>query len=112
MARHVRKGDTVMVTAGKDRGKTGTVLRVIPEDDRVVVEGVGIRTVHVKPTQANPKGALVKRETPIHISNVSPFVAGKPSRVRFETKTDGSKVRVASRDGSELGVVRGLKAKG
>ncbi len=112
MARHVRKGDTVMVTAGKDRGKTGTVLRVIPEDDRVVVEGVGIRTVHVKPTQANPKGALVKRETPIHISNVSPAVGGKPSRVRFETKSDGSKVRVASRDGSELGVVRGPKAKG
>ena len=112
MARHVRKGDTVMVTAGKDRGKTGSVLRVIPEADRVVVEGVGIRTVHVKPTQANPQGALIKRETPIHISNVSPLVGGKPSRVRFETKPDGSKVRVASRDGSELGVVRGPKAKG
>ncbi len=111
MARHVRKGDTVMVTAGKDRGKTGEVIRVIQQEDRVVVEGVGIRTVHVKPTQANPKGALVKRETPIHISNVSPLAGGKPTRVRFETKKDGSKVRVASRDGSELGVVRGPKAK-
>jgi len=112
MARHVRKGDTVLVTAGKDRGKTGDVIRVIPEEDRVVVEGVGIRTVHVKPTQANPQGALVKRETPIHISNVSPAVGGKPTRVRFQTKPDGSKVRVAARDGSELGVVRGPKAKG
>jgi len=112
MARHVRKGDTVVVTAGKDRGKTGDVIRVIPEEDRVVVEGVGIRTVHVKPTQANPQGALVKRETPIHISNVSPAVGGKPTRVRFQTKNDGSKVRVAARDGSELGVVRGPKAKG
>jgi len=112
MARHVRKGDTVIVTAGKDRGKTGDVIRVIPEADRVVVEGVGIRTVHVKPTQANPQGALVKRETPIHISNVSPVAGGKPTRVRFETKPDGSKVRLAARDGSELGVVRGPKAKG
>lgn len=111
MARHVRKGDTVVITAGKDRGKTGDVIRVIPEEDRVVVEGVGIRTVHVKPTQANPQGALVKRETPIHISNVSPAVGGKPSRVRFQTKPDGSKVRVAACDGSELGVVRGPKAK-
>lgn len=112
MARHVRKGDTVVVTSGKDRGKTGVVIRVLPEDDRVVVEGVGVRTVHVKPTQANPKGALVKRETPIHISNVSPAAGGKPSRVRFVTKPDGSKVRIAARDGSELGVVRGPKAKG
>ena len=112
MARHVRKGDTVIVSSGKDRGKTGTVIRVIPEDDRIVVEGIGIRSVSVKPTQANPKGAIVKRETPIHISNVSPVAGGKGSRVRFVTKPDGSKVRVAARDGSELGVVRGPKAKG
>lgn len=111
MARHVRKGDTVIVTAGADRGKTGEVIRVLPEKDRVVVEGVGIRTVHVKPTQANPQGAMVKRETPIHISNVSPVVDGKASRVRFVTKDDGSKVRVAARNGEELGVVRGAKAK-
>ena len=111
MARHVRKGDTVYVTAGKDRGKTGTVMRVLMQDDRVVVEGVGIRTVHVKPTQANPQGALVKRETPIHISNVSPVSGGKPTRVRFTAKPDGSKVRVAARGGEELGVVRGPKAK-
>jgi len=111
MARHIRKGDTVYITAGADRGKTGQVIRVIPKEDRVVVEGVGIRTVHVKPTQANPQGALVKRETPIHISNVSPVAGGKPTRVRFQTKDDGSKVRVAARTGEELGVIRGAKAK-
>ena len=111
MASHVRKGDTVIVTAGNDRGTIGEVLRVIPKDDRVVVQGVNIRTKHVKPTQQNPKGGLLRQEMPIHISNVSPAVDGKPSRVRFETKADGSKVRVAVRGGKELGVVSGPKAK-
>lgn len=110
MASHVRKGDTVIVTAGNDRGTIGEVLRVIPKDDRVVVQGVNIRTKHVKPTQQNPQGGLLRQEMPIHISNVSPAVDGKASRVRFETKADGSKVRVAVRNGEELGVVRGPKA--
>ncbi len=107
MASHVRKGDTVIVTAGNDRGTIGEVLRVIPKDDRVVVQGVNIRTKHVKPTQQNPQGGLLRQEMPIHISNVSPAVDGKATRVRFETKKDGSKVRVAVRNGEELGVVRG-----
>ncbi len=107
MASHVRKGDTVIVTAGNDRGIIGEVLRVIPKDDRVVVQGVNIRTKHVKPTQQNPQGGLLRQEMPIHISNVSPAVDGKATRVRFETKKDGSKVRVAVRNGEELGVVHG-----
>ena len=74
MASHVRKGDTVIVTAGNDRGIIGEVLRVIPKDDRVVVQGVNIRTKHVKPTQQNPQGGLLRQEMPIHISNVSPTV--------------------------------------
>ena len=110
MASHVRKGDTVIVTAGNDRGTIGEVLRVIPKDDRVVVQGVNIRTKHVKPTQQNPQGGLLRQEMPIHISNVSPAVDGKPSRVRFETKKDGSKVRVAVRGGKELHTLRGPKA--
>ena len=109
MANHVRKGDSVVVTAGNDRGTVGEILRVIPKEDRVVVAGVNIRTKHVKPTQQNPKGGLLRQEMAIHISNVSPVVDGKPSRVRFETKKDGSKVRVAVRSGKELGVVRGPK---
>ena len=109
MASHVRKGDSVIVTAGNDRGTVGEILRVIPKEDRVVVAGVNIRTKHVKPTQQNPQGGLLRQEMPIHISNVSPAVDGKASRVRFDTKKDGSKVRVAVRNGEELGVVRGPK---
>jgi large subunit ribosomal protein L24 len=105
MARHVRKGDTVVVTAGSDRGKVGEVLRVVEEGTRVVVKGVNVRTRHVRPTQQQPKGALLREEMPIHASNVSPAVDGKPSRVRFSVKPDGSKVRVAVRGGGELGRV-------
>ena len=107
MARHVKKGDSVMITAGNDAGKVGEVLRVITSDDRVVVQGVNIRTRHLKPTQQNPQGGLLRKEMPIHISNVSPAVDGRPSRVRFEEKSDGSKVRVAVRGGKELHTLRG-----
>jgi len=109
MARHVKKGDTVVVTAGNDAGKVGEVLRVITSDDRVVVQGVNIRTRHLKPTQQNPQGGLLRKEMPIHISNVSPAVDGRPSRVRFEEKSDGSKVRVAVRGGKELHTLRGAR---
>ncbi len=119
MPRHILKGDQVIVTAGNDRGATGEVLRVITKTDRVVVQGVNIRTKHLKPTQANPQGGLLKKEMPIHISNVSPVVQEKvdgknvyqPTRVRFETKEDGSKVRVAVRDGKELHTLRGPRKK-
>ena len=110
MPRHIKKGDSVIVTAGNDKGTVGEVIRVITEKDRVVVKGVNIRARHMKPTQANPQGGIVRREMPIHQSNVSPVVDGKPSRVRFETKKDGSKVRVAVRDGKELHTLCGPKA--
>ncbi|QKK09203.1 MAG: 50S ribosomal protein L24 [Planctomycetota bacterium] len=112
MARHVRKGDQVVVTQGSDKGKTGEVLKVIPKEDRVLVRGIALRTKHMKPTQRNPQGGIYTKETPIHLSNVSPVVDGKPSRVRFEIRDDGSKVRVAARGGKVLGEVRGAKAKG
>ncbi len=110
MPRHIKKGDSVIVTAGNDKGTVGEVVRVITDKNRVVVKGVNIRARHMKPTQANPQGGIVRREMPIHMSNVSPVVDGKPTRVRFETKKDGSKVRVAARDGSELHTLRGPKA--
>lgn len=105
MPKHVRKGDQVIVTQGKDKGRTGEILRVFPKAERVLVRGIAMRTKHLKPTQQNPRGGIYTKETPIHISNVSPVVDGKPTRVRFETKSDGSKVRVAARGGKELGVV-------
>ena len=110
MPRHIKKGDSVIVTAGNDKGTVGEVVRVITDKNRVVVKGVNIRARHMKPTQANPQGGIVRREMPIHMSNVSPVVDGKPTRVRFETKKDGSKVRVAARDGKELHTLRGPKA--
>jgi|TARA_B110000196_G_scaffold297951_1_gene289443 large subunit ribosomal protein L24 len=109
MARHVRKGDSVVVTAGNDRGKVGEILRVIPAEDRIIVQGVNIRVRHLKPTQQNPKGGLLRKEMPIHISNVSPVVDGRGTRVRFEKREDGSKVRLAVRGGKELSVLRGPK---
>ncbi|MGD9689406.1 MAG: 50S ribosomal protein L24 [Phycisphaerales bacterium] len=106
MARHVRKGDTVMVTSGSHRGKTGRIREVITKTDRVIVEGINLVTKHQKPTRLNPQGGIITREASIHISNVSPVADGKPTRVRFVSKPSGAKVRVAVRGGGELGVVR------
>jgi large subunit ribosomal protein L24 len=108
MARHVKQGDLVQVITGNDRGKTGRVLRVIPQRDRVIVEGINMRMKHVRPSQQNPQGGRMEREMSIHISNVMPISpsSGKPTRVRFERRTDGSKVRLAVRGGDELSVLR------
>ena len=112
MPRHVRKGDTVMVTSGSYKGQTGQILRVIPDDDRVVVKGINLKTKHLKPSRINPQGGIITKEASIHISNVSPSIDGKPSRVRFETRDDGSKVRIAVRGGKVLGTVRGPVSSG
>ena len=107
MPRHVRKGDTVVVTAGSSKGRSGEVMRVLTKSDQVLVKGVNLRTKHVKPTQVNPQGGIVTKEAPIHLSNVSPVVDGKATRVRFESRDDGSKVRVAAKGGKVLGPVHG-----
>lgn len=111
MPRHVRKGDLVIVTSGDHKGQTGEVLEVITKTDRVVVKGVNVRKKHVRPTQLNPQGGIVTKEMSIHISNVSPVVDGRPTRVRFETRADGSKHRVAVLGGKSLGEIRGAKTK-
>ncbi len=112
MPAHVRSGDTVIVTAGSDKGRTGTVLKVIPKKNQVVVQGLNTRTKHLKPSQTNPQGGVITKEMPMHLSNVSPVVDGRATRVRFTTKADGSKVRVAARGGQELGTVHGPRAAG
>jgi large subunit ribosomal protein L24 len=101
MARHVRKGDTVVVTAGSNKGVVGEILRVIPDKSQVVIKGVNLRTKHLKPNRINPQGGIITKEASIHISNVSPSVDGKPTRVRFEER-DGRKVRVAVRSGNVI----------
>jgi len=111
MPRHIRKGDVVMVRSGNERGATGEVLRIITKDDRVIVQGVNVRAKHLKPSQANPQGGIVRREMPVHISKVSPVVDGKPTRVRFETRKDGSKARVAVKGGKVLHELHSGKGK-
>jgi large subunit ribosomal protein L24 len=105
MPAHVRKGDLVMVVSGEGskEKQTGKVLRVIPADQKVVVEGVNVRKKHIRPSQQNPRGGMIEKEMPIHISNVMPVVDGKPTRVRFETRPDGSKVRIAVVNGQPFG---------
>ena len=98
-AQKIRKGDKVIVLAGKDKGKTGEVLRSIPKDMKVVVAGVNVAARHRKASQANPQGGIERKEAPLHVSNVAIATAdGKPSRVRFEVR-DGKKVRVAVKSG-------------
>ncbi len=101
---HVRKGDTVMVVAGKERGKKGKVLRVIPEKGRVVVERLNLIKKHQKPTQKIRQGGIIEREGSIHLSNVMLIDPGsdKPTRVGMKTLSDGKKVRVARRSGEML----------
>lgn len=103
MARHVRKGDTVMVTSGENKGAVGTIMRVDTKKNRVYVKGVNLVTKHLRPTRIAPQGGIVTREAPIHISSVSPVVDGKPTRVRFQVNPDGSKLRVAVRGGKPIG---------
>lgn len=103
MPRHVRKGDTVMVTSGDFKGQIGEVLRVMPDKDLVLVRGVNTHTKHVKPTRTAPQGAVITKELPLHISKVSPVVDGKAARVGFKTDAKtGTKVRVARHGGKEL----------
>ncbi len=101
-AAKIRKGDKVVVLSGKDKGKTGEVVRSIPKDMKVIVSGVNIAIRHKKPSQTDPQGGLERREAPLHISKVAIATAeGKPSRVRFETH-DGKKVRVAAKTGEKI----------
>ena len=107
MALHVKKGDTVEIIAGEHKGATGRVLRVIPEKNKVVVQGHNIVKKHVRPSRKNPQGGRINVEQPIHISNVLAVnpKSSKGSRVRYKINKDGGKRRVAI-DGSEIGVVK------
>jgi large subunit ribosomal protein L24 len=107
MARHIRKGDMVMVTSGDHKGKVGEVMRVITKTDRVVIKGVNLRTKTLKPSPKAPQGGMITREQSLPACKVSPVVDGKATRVRFKVNPDGSKIRVAARGGKTLGVVHG-----
>lgn len=100
----IKKGDQVVVLTGKDKGAKGEVLRVIPEEGRVVVQGVNLVTKHKKPTQFAP-GGIDKVELPLHVSNVALAdpKSGKPTRIGYKTLKDGKKVRVAKASGETIG---------
>ena len=103
VAAKIKKGDSVVVLSGKDKGRTGTVQKVMPKEGKVVVEGVNVIARHRKPSQENPQGGIDRYEAPMHIAKVA--VAdpkdGKPTRVRIEEK-DGKKVRVAVKSGETI----------
>jgi large subunit ribosomal protein L24 len=99
-AAKIRKGDTVVVLSGKDKGKTGEVIRSLPKESKVVVSGVNVAARHRKPSQVNPQGGIERKEAPLHVSKVAIAdpKSGKATRVRFEDR-DGKKVRVAAKSG-------------
>src|SRR5437764_12595593 len=104
MARHIKAGDTVMIISGADKGKTGRVLRVLTDKNRVVVEGINRVWKHVRPSQRNPQGGRIQKDAPIHVSNVMPLdpTTGKGTRVKVEVR-DGKKHRVAVGSNTDLG---------
>jgi large subunit ribosomal protein L24 len=102
MASKIKKGDKVVVLAGKDKGKTGQVLQVIPTETRAVVQGLNLVRRHTKQTASQDAGIFTK-EAPIHLSNLAIADAnGKPSRVGFKINADGTKVRVAKSTGDSI----------
>ena len=103
MAAKIKKGDTVIILTGKDRGEEGTVLQVLPKEDRVLVEKVNMIKRHTRPSQMN-NGGIISKEAPIHISNVAlkDPKTGKPTRVGFKINDDGTKVRVAKGSGEVI----------
>jgi large subunit ribosomal protein L24 len=95
----IKKGDRVVVLSGKDKGRTGDVVKAMPKEGKVIVSGINVHARHRKPSQVNPQGGIDRSEAPLHISKVALATAdGKPTRVRFEVR-DGKKVRVAAKTG-------------
>lgn len=100
----IRKGDKVQVLSGKDKGKTGTVSRALPEKDKVIVDGVNVAKKHQKPTQAIQQGGIIDKDMPIHVSNVAIVCdsCSKPTRVGYRFEPDGTKIRICRKCGGDL----------
>src|SRR5881398_4148374 len=99
-AQRIKKGDKVVVLSGKDKGRTGEVVKAMPKEGKVIVSGVNVYARHRKASQTNPQGGIDRKEAPLHVSNVAIAdpKSGKATRVRFEER-DGKKVRVAAKSG-------------
>ncbi len=96
---HIKKGDTVYVNTGVDKGKTGRVLEVLVKDNRAVVEGVNLVSKSTKPNASSPQGGIIKKEATIHISNLNPVENGKPVRVGRKLNAEGKLVRISKKSG-------------
>ena len=105
------KGDKVVVISGNNRGKTGEVLKVVPDKNRVIVKGLNMVKRHTRPTQKNPQGGILEKEAPIHVSNVMLYdsKAGRGTRIRSHKLEDekGSKVRISVQSGEVIEVKTG-----
>ena len=101
---HIKKGDTVYVNAGEDKGKTGKVVKVLVEAKRAIVEGVNMVSKSQKPNAKNPQGGIVKMEAPVHISNLNVVdpKSGKPTRIGRRQNEEGKLVRYAKKSGEEI----------
>ena len=104
MAAKIKKGDKVVVITGRDKGKTGEVLKVLPSESRLIVQGVHMAKRHTKPSSANGQGGIIAKEATIHVSNVAHIdpKSKEPTRVGFKTLGDGTKVRFAKRSGEVI----------
>ena len=100
----IKKGDTVYVLAGDDKGKTGRVLNILPEQGKAIVEGVNIVSKSTKPNANAPQGGIIKKEAPIDLSNLAVVdpKSGKPTRVGFRFDENGKKVRYSKKSGEEI----------
>jgi large subunit ribosomal protein L24 len=104
MAMKIKKGDRVVVLKGKDRGKEGTVMRVLPTEGKVIVDGVNVAKKHQKPTKSTMQGGIIDKDMPIDASNVAIVSPkdGKATRVGYKVDSDGTKVRICKRTGVQL----------
>ncbi|HJL89594.1 MAG TPA: 50S ribosomal protein L24 [Acidimicrobiales bacterium] len=100
----IKKGDTVRILAGKDRGREGEVTRALPSEEKVIVEGVNIAKRHQKPTSATMQGGIIDKAMPLHVSNVAIISPsdGEPTRVGYRFDADGVKIRICRRTGVDL----------
>ena len=99
---HIKKGDTVYVNTGVDKGKTGRVLGVLVKEQRAIVEGVNMVSKSTKPNAKSPQGGIIKQEAAIHISNLNPVEGGKPVRVGRKLNAEGKLVRISKKSGGEI----------
>ncbi len=98
----IKKGDTVVVLAGKDKGRQGEVMTVLPKQGKVIVDGMNVAKKHQKARGQNQQGGIIDRDMPIDVSNVMLVHKGKPTRVGYRVNEDGSKVRIAKRTGEVI----------